>query len=193
MKKLTPKYLCVTYVLILNELSQSLPPENNEMVLLQFLKVRDFFKNYIYTLYLFLVRWDPSSQTRNQTCSPLQWKNGFWTTGSPRKSLKTLNLRAAQLGLWPRVSHLLSISHLSMCVGPRTCFRMVYLHGCWPQFLASNLFIRIVEHPHDTIAGFPQSKWSKKKGQGRDHEPCNPAMEVVYHESLFRPSLEVNH
>lgn len=132
MKKLTPKYLCVTYVLILNELSQSLPPENNETVLLQFLKVRDFFKNYIYTLYLFLVRWDPSSQTRNQTCSPLQLKNGFWTTGSPRKSLKTLNLRAAQLGLWPRVSHLLSISHLSMCVGPRTCFRMVYLHGCWP-------------------------------------------------------------
>ena len=65
------------YVLILNELSQSLPPKNNEKVLLQFLKVRDFFLNYIYTLYLFLVRWDPSSQTRNQTCSPLQWKNGF--------------------------------------------------------------------------------------------------------------------
>ena len=31
------------YVLILNELSQSLPPKNNEKVLLQFLKVRDFF------------------------------------------------------------------------------------------------------------------------------------------------------
>ena len=61
-----------------------------------------FFKLCIYLFWLQGI-WDPSSSTRDQTCSPRHWKPGVLTTGSLKHSNSTTRLSTQEK--WKGMSH----------------------------------------------------------------------------------------